>query len=191
MFSKQFLAETAAIASQIDCEKIEHMVKELVALRERRGRLFVIGLGGSAANASHMVNDLRKLCEVEAYAPIDNIAEFTAWANDCGWEQVFSQWLSFCKPVPEDAILILSVGGGTEKVSIPITHVVNCCDMWGVPILGIVGRDGGHTAKYADCCLIIPPLYPDRVTPHTEAFQAVVWHCLVSHPDLQRRKTKW
>lgn len=193
MFSKQFLAETAAIASQIDCEQIERMVKELVSLRERKGRLFVIGLGGSAANASHMVNDLRKLCEIEAYAPTDNVAELTARANDDDWQFIFRDWFKDYVH-GNDALFVLSVGGGS--LSVPVSTPITCAVAWAkeipqIRVLGIIGRDGGVVKKWGDCVVVIPPLYPERITPHTEAFQAVVWHCLVSHPDLQRNKTKW
>lgn len=187
--AKQFLAETASIAGLLDCEQIEAMVKELVDLRFRKGRLFVIGLGGSAANASHMANDLRKLCGIEAYAPTDNVAELTARANDEGWETIFSSYLQFANPI--DAIFILSVGGGAKGVSLPISAAIGSADVRRMKIFGIVGRDGGLTAEHADCCIIVPTVEPSRVTPHCEAFQAVIWHMMVSHPDLQRNKTKW
>ena len=191
--SQTYLAETSDIARLIDAEQIEKMVKELVALRERKGRLFVIGLGGSAANASHAVNDFRKLCGIEAYAPTDNVAELTARANDEGWPFIFGDWLQFA--TSNDAIFILSVGGGSETVSRPIVNAIAHCIIKNggihAKILAIVGRNGGHTAMKADCCLIIPTVEPFRVTPHTEGWQSVVLHCLVSHPDLQRNATKW
>ena len=187
--SRTFLGETATIAKLVDHKQIEKMVKELLALRKRRGRLFIIGLGGSAANASHMVNDMRRLCGIEAYAPTDNVAELTAISNDDGWEHIFSNSLSFGRE--KDALMVLSVGGGTLDISLPIVNSVEHAFRLDMSILGIVGRNGGYTDKVADCCVIIPTVNPDRVTPHTEAFQAVVWHCLVSHPDLQIRKTKW
>ena len=187
--SQTFLGETAEIAKLVDADKIEEMVKELVALRKRKGRLYVIGLGGSAANASHIVNDMRRLCGIEAYAPTDNVAELTAIANDDGWQHSFSRW--FLNPNPNDALMVLSVGGGTRDVSRPIVKALEVAKINEMTILGIVGKDGGHTAKRAHCCVIIPTVEPFRVTPHTEAFQAVVWHCLVSHPALQIRKTKW
>ena len=188
--TETFFNETAKIAKLIDKKKIEKMVKELFDLRERGGRLFILGLGGSAANASHMVNDLRNLCNIAAYAPTDNVAQLTAIANDLGWKHIFSSW--FPGLTSSDAIFILSVGGGTRQVSRPIYDAIDYVKIRTTThILGIVGRDGGYTAKKANCCIIIPTVNPDRVTPHTEAFQAVVWHCLVSHPDLQIRRTKW
>lgn len=184
---RRFLDETAEIASLINVEKVEALVRELVFLKLRKGRLFVIGLGGSAANASHAVNDLRKLCEIEAYAPTDNVAELTARANDEGWETIFSN-LFFNTG---DALFVFSVGGGGDTVSLPIKKAVSWAKSNGMRVLGIVGRDGGYTAEHADCCIIIPTVVPERVTPHTEAFQSVILHCLVSHPDLQVNKTKW
>lgn len=187
--SKQFLIETATLAGLIDADRAEEMVRELVDLRFRRGRLFIIGLGGSAANASHMVNDLRKLCAIDAQAPTDNVAELTARANDEGWSEIFADWLQFANS--NDAIFVLSVGGGTDRVSLPITHALSQANQRGMKIYGIVGRDGGNTALMGDCVLLIPTVKNERVTPHCEAFQAVIWHCLVSHPDLQKRATKW
>ena len=185
--SRRFLDETSKIATLLDSDKIEAMAGELVSLRKRGGRLFVVGLGGSAANASHLVADIRKLCGIEAYAPTDNIAELTARANDEGWPIIFNGF--FWKF--NDALLVLSVGGGTEKVSLPLVGAVTIAKVMGMKVFGIVGRNGGYTATHADCCVIVPTVSPERVTPHTEAFQAVVWHCLVSHPDLQINKTKW
>ena len=187
--TETFLNETADIAKLIDLNQIEAMVEKLVALRSRKGRLFIIGLGGSAANASHMVNDLRNLCDIEACCPTDNIASLTAIANDSGFEHIFSNALLHAKDC--DALMVLSVGGGTLDVSKPIVNAIDFAKLNGMRVLGIVGRDGGYTGKKADCCVIIPTVEPTRVTPHTEAFQAVVWHCLVSHPKLQIRKTKW
>ena len=189
--SQIYLAETAQIAIQLDAEKIEQMVKELVSLRDRGGRLFIIGLGGSAANASHAVNDFRKLCGIEAYAPTDNVAELTARANDEGWGGIFLEWLRGSHLNAKDALLVLSVGGGSFEVSQPITTALNYTKTGLVKILGIVGRDGGEAAKHADCCIIVPTIEPSRVTPHTESFQSVLLHCIVSHPDLQRNPTKW
>ena len=189
MHAETFLHETARIASLLDAHRIEAMVRELHALRERKGRLFVIGLGGSAANASHAVNDFRKLCSIEAYAPADNVSELTARANDEGWGTIFSGWMTFV--TINDALMVLSVGGGSEKVSLPLIEAVNQAKSIGMKILAIVGRDGGYTAKYADCCLIVPTLEPSRVTPHTESFQSIILHALVSHPDLQRKLTRW
>ena len=187
--TRQYLTETCAIAARLDCDKVEEMVRELVALRERRGRLFVIGLGGSAASASHAVNDFRRLCQIEAYCPLDNVAEITAAANDDGFPFILrstARWLT-----ENDAVLILSVGGGTMEVSKPITSLAFACKGAGVKVLGIVGRDGGTTAENSDCCIIIPTVKTERVTPHCEGWQSVVLHCIVSHPDLQRNACKW
>ena len=182
-----YLSETAAIAGLVDQGAVERMVQELVTLRERKGRLFIIGLGGSAANASHAVNDFRKLCGIEAYAPTDNVAELTARANDEGWATVFeSQWWT-----ANDALLVLSVGGGTAEVSVPIAVAVSNARLVGMHILGIVGKEGGYVPQYADCCILIPTVEPSRVTPHTEGWQSVILHAIVSHPELQRNKTKW
>ena len=186
---RRFLDETAEIASLIDDGKIEAMAQELVELRARRGKLFIIGLGGSAANASHAVNDFRKLCGIEAYAPTDNVAELTARANDEGWDTIFSAWLLHADE--KDVLMVFSVGGGLPKVSFPLVQALIYAKLDGMRILGIVGRDGGYTARDAVCCIIIPTIIPERVTPHTEAFQAVIWHVLVSHPDLQIAQTKW
>ena len=186
---KQYLTETCAIAARLDADKVEEMVRELVALRERRGRLFVIGLGGSAANASHAVNDFRRLCDIEAYTPVDNVAEITAATNDDGFIHVFDKTFMWLKP--GDTVMVLSVGGGTISVSQPITAVVRSCKTMGYKVLGIVGRDGGETALNSDCCIIIPTVKTERVTPHTEGWQSIVLHAIVSHPDLQRNATKW
>ncbi len=163
------------------------MVSELVALRERKGRLWLVGLGGSAANASHAANDFRKLCNIESYCLTDNVAELTARANDEGWAEAFS--LSYAKE--GDALFVLSVGGGTENVSRPINASLLEASRLGLRILGIVGRDGGNTREAGDCVIVVPTIEPAHITPHTEAFQAVIWHCLVSHPSLQRKPTKW
>ena len=175
----------------LDIEKIEALVRELVDLRERKGRLFIIGLGGSAANASHAVNDFRKLCGIEAYAPTDNVAELTARANDEGFDTIFSEWLDCTTPDHNDALMVFSVGGGTDKVSKSIVNAIAEARFHLTPIYGIVGRDGGMTAKQSDYCIIVPTVEHSRVTPHTEAFQAVIWHAIVSHPDLQINPTKW
>ena len=158
-----------------------------MALRERGGRLWIAGLGGSAANASHAANDFRKLCGIEAYCLTDNISELTARANDEGWAEAFS--LAYAKK--DDALFVLSVGGGTEHVSVPITNALEAASHIGMRILGIVGRDGGNTKHAGDCVVVVPTVEPARITPHAEAFQAVIWHCLVSHPSLQRKPTKW
>jgi D-sedoheptulose 7-phosphate isomerase len=166
---------------------IEKMVSDLVALRERKGRLWLAGLGGSAANASHAANDFRKLCGIEAYCLTDNVSELTARANDEGWAEAFS--LDYAKE--GDALLVFSVGGGTENVSKPITTALEIAVARGMRILGVVGRNGGQTLEVGDSVVVVPTVDSAHITPHTEAFQAVVWHCLVSHPSLQRRPTKW
>jgi D-sedoheptulose 7-phosphate isomerase len=182
------MGETAEIAKLlIDLSpQIEKLVSELISLRARRGRLFLVGLGGSAANCSHAVNDFRRLCGIDASTPVDNSALLTATANDDGWNSIFASLGS-----GGDALLILSVGGGTDTVSLPIVSAVNTAKTKGMRILGIVGRDGGYTKYQGDTVIVIPTVNPERVTPHTEAFQMVVLHCIVSHPDLQIRKTVW
>ena len=191
MHSNDYLEETIKIASLIDPESIETMVKELVSLRERKGRLFIIGIGGSAANASHTVNDMRKLCGIEAYTPVDNVAELTARANDEGWEIIFQDGLKASNITVDDAVMVLSVGGGTEKVSLPITNALRWLQRIGSVILGIVGPNGGLTKTYGKCVINIPLIEAKRITPHTEGWQSVILHCIVSHPDLQQRRTKW
>jgi D-sedoheptulose 7-phosphate isomerase len=188
-----FLAEAAAICGQLDAAALERLARELRALRERGGRLFVLGVGGSAANASHAVNDFRKLCGIEAYAPTDNVSELTARTNDEGWETVFAAWLRTSRATGADAVLVLSVGGGSAErnVSANLVHALDEAKRVGMRILGIVGRDGGHTKKVGDEVIVVPTVSPARITPHTEAFQAVVWHGLVSHPDLMVQEAKW
>lgn len=191
--AETFFAQTGAIASQIDAAKVEELVQELAALRERGGRLFVIGVGGSAGNCSHSVNDFRKLCGIEAYAPVDNVSELTARANDEGWHTIFTGYLDVSRAGPKDAILVFSVGGGDAEanVSINIVAAVDMAKIRGMKVFGVVGRDSGHTAKHGDVVVVVPVIDPALRTPHSEAFQAVVWHCLVSHPALQRNATKW
>ena len=185
--SGEYLLETSRISTRVDEWKIEEMVRRLAELRFRAGRLFIIGLGGSAANASHAVNDFRKLCNIDASCPMDNVAELTARANDEGWDTC----LELLFATPNDALLVLSVGGGTDQVSLPITSVLRMSKERGIQILGIVGKDNGYTATLGDCVVIVPTVNTDRVTPHTEGWQSVILHCIVSHPDLQVRKTKW
>jgi D-sedoheptulose 7-phosphate isomerase len=188
-----FLAEAAAICRQLDAAALERLARQLRALRERGGRLFILGVGGSAANASHAVNDFRKLCGIEAYAPTDNVAELTARTNDEGWETVFAAWLRTSRAGAADAVLVLSVGGGSAErnVSANLVHALDEAKRVGMRIFGIVGRDGGYTKKVGDEVIVVPTVSPARVTPHTEAFQAVVWHGLVSHPELMVKETKW
>ncbi|WP_022722366.1 SIS domain-containing protein [Rhodopseudomonas sp. B29] len=191
--SEDFFGESRAICDAIDLVKVELLARDLAALRERGGRLFVLGVGGSAANCSHAVNDFRKLCGIEAYAPVDNVAELTARANDEGWDTIFSGWLEVSRLGAADAILIFSVGGGdaAANVSTNIVRAVDFAKARGARVFGVVGKDTGHTAAQGDVVVVIPQVNPARVTPLSEAFQAVVWHCLVSHPALQRRSTKW
>lgn len=192
-FSDQFFEEVVSIASGIDKNKIEKLTEELVKLRNGGGRLFVLGVGGSAGNASHMVNDLRKLCNIEAYCPTDNVPELTARTNDEGFETVFNKYLQVSKFESFDALFILSVGGGDKEknVSVGIINAIDYAKSVGGKVYGIVGKADGYTAKNADVCVVVPAIEPKRVTPHSEAFQAVVWHCIVSNPKLQENKTKW
>lgn len=192
-FAETYLDETAGILQGLDREGLERMAEGLAAARDSGGRLFVLGVGGSAAHASHAVNDFRKLCEFEAYAPTDNVSELSARVNDDGWESVFSAWLAGSRLREGDAVLVFSVGGGDAErgVSVNLVRALEHAQEVGASIFGIVGRDGGFTARVADECIVIPPLADERVTPHTEGLCAVVWHLLVSHPALQRRGTHW
>jgi len=192
-FSSLFLAEAEQIARQLDAAAIERMAALIASIRERGGRLFILGVGGSAGNASHAVNDFRKITGVEAYAPTDNVSELTARVNDEGWPTVFQAWLHVSRLQARDGILVFSVGGGSveRNVSPNLVAALDYAKSIGASVLGIVGRDGGHTARVADACVIIPTVHPDRITPHCEAFQAIVWHLLVSHPALQQKATKW
>jgi D-sedoheptulose 7-phosphate isomerase len=192
-FSEQFLGETHAILDRVDASSIEAAAEELGALRDRGGRLFILGVGGSAGHASHAVNDFRKICGIEAYAPTDNVSELTARTNDEGWETTFSAWLEVSKLSDRDALLIFSVGGGNlqRNVSPNLVRALELARRVGARVIGVVGRDGGYTKEVANACVIIPPLYAERITPHTEGLAAVVWHLLVSHPRLQRATTKW
>ena len=191
--STTFLDETIETARRIEPEAIEALCGELVNLRDREGRLFIIGVGGSAGNCGHAVNDFRKLCGIEAYAPTDNVSELTARTNDEGWPTVFSEWLKVSRANAKDAILVFSVGGGSmeKNVSPNIVAAIALAKERGLRVLGLVGRDGGYTKKAGDYVVVIPTVEESRVTPHAEAFQAVVWHCLVSHPKLQQNATKW
>jgi D-sedoheptulose 7-phosphate isomerase len=193
MHSKAFFEEVAKIAQTIDLAAIENLAKELAALRQRGGRLFLLGVGGSAANCSHAVNDFRKLCGIEAYTPVDNVSELTARTNDEGWDTVFAAWLKISKANKNDSVLVFSVGGGNaeKNVSANIVAGLKEAKQRGMKVFGVVGRDGGYTKQVGDCVVVVPTVEVSRVTPHTEAFQAVVWHCLVSHPELQQISTKW
>jgi D-sedoheptulose 7-phosphate isomerase len=192
-FADTYLAEAARILESLDRAALERMATALASARDSGGRLFVLGVGGSAAHASHAVNDFRKLCEFEAYAPTDNVSELSARINDDGWESVFAAWLAGSRLRPEDAVLVFSVGGGDadRNISANLVHALEHAQDAGARIFGIVGRDGGFTARVAEECIVITPLAEERVTPHTEGLCAVVWHLLVSHPALQRRGTHW
>ena len=192
-FVQQYLEETQKVVAGLDVAALEKCVDELAKVRERGGRLFILGVGGSAANASHAVNDFRKICGFEAYAPTDNVSELTARTNDEGWSTVLSEWLKGSRLNGKDGLLIFSVGGGNleKNVSPNLVSAIQLAKQAGAGVVGIVGRDGGYTAKEASACVIVPTVNPDHVTPHSEAFQAVVWHLFVSHPKLKVNKTKW
>jgi len=192
-YSKQHLAETSEIIQQLDPSKIEKMVNLLVNVKKDGGRIFFIGVGGSAANCSHAVNDFRKIAAIESYAPTDNVSELTARTNDEGWSTVFAEWLKVSKLNSNDAIFVLSVGGGslTKNISPNLVEALKYATSVGSKITGITGRDGGFTAEVADECIIVPTVNKNNITPHSEAFQAVIWHLLVSHPLLKEKETKW
>lgn len=189
----QYLEEAKQIIGALDVSAIESMVRELTEVRSRKGRLFILGVGGSAANASHAVNDFRKIAGIEAYAPTDNVAELTARVNDDGWASTFANWLKVSRLSAQDLILVFSVGGGNleRNISPNLVQALELARQIGTPVIGVVGRDGGYTAKVARACAIIPTISAGTVTPHAEAFQAVVWHLLVSHPALQSSPMKW
>ncbi len=188
-----YLQEVIETARRIPPESIEALCDALVQVRESAGRLFIIGVGGSAGNSGHAVNDFRKLCGIEAYAPTDNVSELTARTNDEGWPTVFAEWLKVSRANASDAILVFSVGGGNleKNVSPNIVAAIQEAKRRGLKIFGIVGRDGGYTKQEGDVVVVVPTVEATRVTPHAEAFQAVIWHCLVSHPKLQMNATKW
>ncbi len=190
---EQYLKQVETIVGQIDKQQIAALVEALVELRKGGGRLFVLGVGGSAGNASHAVNDFRKLCALEAYAPTDNVSELSARINDEGWDGALAAWLKVSRLSSKDALLILSVGGGNRQknVSVSLIQAADLARERKAKVFGIVGRDGGHTKEVGDVVVVIPPVSDKLVTPHSEAFQAVVWHCLVSHPSLQMEPTKW
>ena len=192
-FIEQYLAEASEIMVRLDRDAIDRIVTLLVDTREGGGRLFILGVGGSAANASHAVNDFRKIAGIEAYAPTDNVSELTARTNDEGWETTFARWLAVSRLREADLVLVFSVGGGSleQNVSPNLVAALGYARDVGCRIAGIVGRDGGYTARVADAAVIIPTVNPSNVTPHAEAFQAVVWHLLVSHPALKSAATKW
>jgi len=188
-FSAQFLAEAHRVIDGLDVEAIERAVDILAKTRASGGRLFILGVGGSAGNASHAVNDFRKIVGLEAYAPTDNVSELTARTNDEGWDTIFSEWLKVSKLQPGDTILVFSVGGG--NVSPNLVKALQYAKEVGSKVIGVVGRDGGYTGQVADAAVIVPVVNPDNITPHSEAFQAVVWHLMVSHPALKAAQTKW
>jgi D-sedoheptulose 7-phosphate isomerase len=192
-FSEDYLAEVQQVAGDLDTRMIERLAFLLAQVRQQRGRLFILGVGGSAANASHAVNDFRKIVGLETYAPTDNVSELTARTNDEGWATIFESWLRTSRLKPEDGVLVLSVGGGNleQNVSPNLVAALQYAKSVGSKIGGIVGRDGGYTAKVADACVVVPTVNPAHVTPHSEAFQAIVWHLLVSHPSLKAAQTRW
>jgi D-sedoheptulose 7-phosphate isomerase len=192
-YTKQHLAESAEVIARLDADAIERMAVMLAGLRERGGRLFFLGVGGSAGNCSHAVNDFRKIAGIESYAPTDNVSELTARTNDEGWETVFVEWLKTSRLSANDMLFIFSVGGGNleKNISPNLVRALQYAQTVGAKVTGVVGRDGGYTAKVADVCVIVPTVNPETITPHAEAFQAVIWHLLVSHPALKANQTKW
>ena len=192
-YTAQHLKEAQAILNELDINAIENMVELILHIKQTNGRLFFLGVGGSAANCSHAVNDFRKIVGIESYTPTDNVAEVTARTNDEGWSTVFVEWLKISRLKPSDALFVLSVGGGNLKknISANLVLALQYAKNMGATIMGIVGRDGGYTAEVADACVLIPVSNPETITPHTEACQAVIWHLMVSHPKLKERQTKW
>jgi D-sedoheptulose 7-phosphate isomerase len=192
-YVQQYLNEANRIIAQLDIENIERMVSMLAEVRNKSGRLFFLGVGGSAANCSHVVNDFRKICGIEAYTPTDNVSEMTARTNDSGWDSVFVEWLRVSKLTRKDAVFVLSVGGGNleKNISVNLIRALDYSKEVGAKIFGIVGRDDGYTAKVADACVIIPTVNPDTITPHTESFQSIILHLIVSHPSLKISEMKW
>jgi len=192
-FTNDYLAEASQILARLDVSAIERTAEKLADTRRRGGRIFFLGVGGSAANASHAVNDFRKIAGFEAYAPTDNVSELTARVNDEGWESVFVNWLKGSRLRKEDLVFIFSVGGGNleKNISPNLVRAVQYAKETGASVCGVVGRDGGYTAKVADACVIVPTVNPDHVTPHAESFQAIIWHLLVSHPTINAAQTKW
>jgi D-sedoheptulose 7-phosphate isomerase len=192
-YTQKHLQETASIARKLDVAAIEKLAESLAKIKASEGRIFFLGVGGSAGNCSHAVNDFRKLAGIECYAPTDNVSELTARINDDGWEGTFVEWLKVSRLTERDAVFVLSVGGGNieRNISLNLVAAVRYAKMMGAKVVGILGRDGGHTAQVADAAVIVPTVNPDTVTPHAEAFQAVIWHLLVSHPLLKANATKW
>ena len=192
-YAQQHLQEASAIIGKLDVNAIEALADRLAEVRRDRGRLFFLGVGGSAGNCSHAVNDFRKIVGIESYAPTDNVSELTARTNDEGWATIFSEWLKVSHLGAKDAIFVFSVGGGNleKNVSPNLVSAIQFAKSVGAKVLGVVGRDGGYTGKSADACVIIPTVNAETITPHSEAFQAVIWHLLVSHPKLKANQTKW
>ena len=190
-YSQQHLSETSQTALAISAEMVESIVKVLKKIKDDKGRIFFLGVGGSAANASHAVNDFRKLAGIESYAPTDNVAELTARTNDEGWTTVFSAWLKISNLNSRDCLFIFSVGGGDKERNVNLCEAIDYGRTVNCKILGITGRDGGYTGQMADICLIVPTINSQTVTPHAESFQSIIWHLLVSHPDLKSNATKW
>ncbi len=192
-YAEQYFAEATRILEQLDANVVEKLVALLAELRQRGGRLFILGVGGGAGHASHAVNDFRKICGIESYTPTDNVSELTARVNDDGWESSFSEWLKVSRLGKDDMVLVFSVGGGNleKNVSANLVRALGLAKEVGASVGGVVGRDGGYTAKVADACVVVPTVNAESITPHTEAFQAVVWHLMVSHPSLQKNAMKW
>lgn len=193
LYIRQYISELHQVIDRLDVDAIEHMVQLLTNLRENGGRLFFLGVGGGAANASHAVNDFRKICRIESYTPSDNVSELSARVNDDGWHTVFVNWLKGSRLRNVDGLFIFSVGGGNAEkgISTNIVQALQYAKEIGAKVFGVVGRDGGYTAQVADVCVIIPTVNSDTITPHTEAFQAVIWHLIVSHPDMKLGEMKW
>jgi len=193
VYTNEYLSEVKLIADRIDPEAIERMIDLIVEIRKKEGRLFFLGVGGGAGNSSHAVNDFRKIAGIEAYSPCDNVSELTARTNDDGWERVFIEWLKGSRLNNNDGVFVFSVGGGNveKNISANLVRALEYAQVVGAKILGIVGRDGGYTGRVADACVIVPTVNPNTVTPHTEAFQAVIWHLIVSHPKMRVSEMKW
>jgi len=192
-YIKKYFTEVMRIAELIDKDQINKLIGELKEIKKNQGRLFFLGVGGGAANASHAVNDFRKICGFEAYTPMDNISELSARVNDEGWESIFANWLRGSQLCAKDGVFVFSVGGGNKEknISSNLVEALKYAKEAGAKIFGIVGRDGGHTAKVADACVIVPPINSKTITPHTESFQAVVWHLIISHPGMKVSEMKW
>ena len=193
VYTNEYLSEVKLIVDQLDSNAIEKMIDLIVEIRKNNGRLFFLGVGGGAGNASHAVNDFRKIAGIESYSPCDNVSELTARTNDDGWEKVFIEWLKGSRLNKNDGVFVFSVGGGNveKNISANLVRALEYAQIVGAKILGIVGRDGGYTGRVADACVIVPPVNPNTVTPHTEAFQGVIWHLIVSHPKMRVSEMKW